>query len=106
MCLPPQTDKAYPRALAFEYLEELKSEFMKLYGSEVDTVSKHYAFVKFDTFIQRTRKLYLDHRTHRNLEKLQVMGAPAGGVGTFVNDRGQNGDEGWCAFGSVPLGNL
>ena len=29
-----------------------------------------YAFIKFDTFIQKTRKLYLDTRTQRNLTKL------------------------------------
>jgi len=64
-------EKSYPKALAFEYLEELRSEFTRLYGPEVDGVSRPYAFVKFDTFIQRTRKLYVDHRTHRNLQKLQ-----------------------------------
>lgn len=64
------TDKAYPKKLAFQYLEELASEFMNLYGSQVDAITRPYAFIKFDTFIQKTKKLYLDTRTQRNLAKL------------------------------------
>jgi vesicle transport protein SEC22 len=41
------TDKGYPKKLAFQYLEELSSEFGRLYGSQVDTVSRPYAFIKF-----------------------------------------------------------
>lgn len=33
-------------------------------------MSRPYAFIKFDTFIQKTKKLYLDTRTQRNLSKL------------------------------------
>ena len=36
----------------------------------VDSVARPYAFIKFDTFIQKTKKLYSDQRTQRNLEKL------------------------------------
>ncbi|KAG1678873.1 hypothetical protein FOA52_003541 [Chlamydomonas sp. UWO 241] len=64
------TDKGYPKKLAFQYLKELCQEFCNLYGSQVDTVSRPYAFIKFDTFIQKTKKLYLDTRTQRNLAKL------------------------------------
>jgi hypothetical protein len=34
------------------------------------TVARPYAFVKFDTFIQRTKKQYQDPRNQRNLQKL------------------------------------
>ena len=37
---------------------------------QVEKISRPYAFIKFDRFIQKTRKLYLDTRTQRNLEKL------------------------------------
>jgi len=37
---------------------------------QVDTVSRPYAFVRFDTAIQRTKKLYMDSRTQRNIDKL------------------------------------
>ncbi|KAJ9512883.1 R-SNARE protein, Sec22-family [Haematococcus lacustris] len=64
------TEKGYPKKLAFQYLEELCGEFGRLYGSQVDGVQRPYAFIKFDTFIQKTKKLYMDTRTQRNLTKL------------------------------------
>ncbi|KAM0951922.1 putative Longin domain, v-SNARE, coiled-coil domain-containing protein [Dioscorea sansibarensis] len=56
--------------LAFQYLEDLKNEFERVNGSQIETAARPYAFIKFDTFIQRTKKLYLDTRTQRNLAKL------------------------------------
>lgn len=41
------TDKAYPKKLAFQYLEELSGEFGQLYGGQVDSVTRPYAFIKF-----------------------------------------------------------
>ncbi|KDD75214.1 hypothetical protein H632_c806p0 [Helicosporidium sp. ATCC 50920] len=66
------TESSYPKKLAFQYLEELSSEFSRLYGPQIDTTNRPYAFIKFDTFIQKTRKLYLDTRTQRNLSKLSA----------------------------------
>eukprot|EP00195_Chlamydomonas_chlamydogama_P017028 CAMPEP_0202895050 /NCGR_PEP_ID=MMETSP1392-20130828/4330_1 /ASSEMBLY_ACC=CAM_ASM_000868 /TAXON_ID=225041 /ORGANISM="Chlamydomonas chlamydogama, Strain SAG 11-48b" /LENGTH=211 /DNA_ID=CAMNT_0049579935 /DNA_START=278 /DNA_END=910 /DNA_ORIENTATION=+ len=70
VCFLTLTDKGYPKKLAFQYLEELYGEFGRLYGTQVDTVARPYAFIKFDTFIQKTKKLYMDTRTQRNLAKL------------------------------------
>ncbi|KAI8808669.1 Longin-like domain-containing protein [Cladochytrium replicatum] len=63
-------DRSYPKKLAFSYLEELQKEFNEKYGNEVGTVARPYAFVKFDTFIQKTKKQYKDTRTQRNLHKV------------------------------------
>ncbi|KAJ3184002.1 SNAP receptor [Gaertneriomyces sp. JEL0708] len=63
-------DRSYPKKLAFAYLEELQKEFQDKYGSEVGTVARPYAFVAFDTFIQKTKKQYKDTRTQKNLHKL------------------------------------
>ena len=63
-------DRTYPKKLAYAYLEELQNEFSERHGEEVGTVGRPYAFIKFDTFIQRTKKLYSDARTQRNLNKL------------------------------------
>ncbi|KAL4853418.1 vesicle transport protein 25 [Chlorella vulgaris] len=65
-------EKAYPKKLAFQYLDELQSEFSRLYGGQIEAVTRPYAFIKFDTFIQKTKKLYLDTRTQRNLAKLNA----------------------------------
>jgi len=64
------TEKGYPKKLAFQYLEELAGEFGRLYGTQVEAAQRPYAFIKFDTFIQKTKKLYMDTRTQRNMSKL------------------------------------
>ncbi|KAI7864773.1 Longin-like domain-containing protein [Spinellus fusiger] len=64
-------DKSYPRKLAFSYLEELAKEFNMSYGNEVEKMGlRPYAFVKFDTFMQKTKRIYQDTRTQHNLTKL------------------------------------
>lgn len=69
-------EKSYPRKLAFAYLEELGVEFSQSYGQQVaQRTLRPYAFVAFDTFIQRTTRLYADARTAQsaksnNLDKL------------------------------------
>lgn len=64
-------DKSYPRKLAFSYLDELSKEFLKVYGNDIMKLSlRPYAFVQFDTFIQRTTRLYLAPRASSNLDKL------------------------------------
>ncbi|KAJ1566325.1 SNAP receptor [Cladochytrium tenue] len=63
-------DRSYPKKLAFAYLEELQKEFQEKYGPEVVTVARPYAFVKFDSFIQKVKKQYKDTKTQRNLNKL------------------------------------
>lgn len=70
VCYLTMCDRSYPKKLAFQYLEDLKREFEKVNRSQIETVARPYAFIKFDTFIQKTRKLYLDTRTQRNLAKL------------------------------------
>ncbi|KDE09056.1 vesicle transporter SEC22 [Microbotryum lychnidis-dioicae p1A1 Lamole] len=64
-------DKSYPRKLAFAYLSELSTEFARSYppSSSLKPGLRPYAFVKFDTFIQRTKRLYLDPRGAEALGK-------------------------------------
>ncbi|WFD18691.1 SNAP receptor [Malassezia caprae] len=58
------TDRSYPRKLAFSYLDELAREFSLSYGRQVaQPTLRPYAFVAFDTFMQRTKRLYADSRT-------------------------------------------
>merc|ERR1712093_325627 len=60
-------EKSYPRKLAFSYLDELSKEFERSYADEAFKPQlRPYAFVKFDTFIQRTKRLYQDSRTMAN----------------------------------------
>lgn len=65
-------DKSYPRKLAFTYLSDLSTEFTTTYSSSnyLSPGCRPYAFVEFDTFIQRTKKTYQDSRATQNLDKL------------------------------------
>lgn len=47
VCYLALCDKSYPKVLAFQYLEELQKEFNASYGTEVGSVARPYAFVKF-----------------------------------------------------------
>jgi len=64
-------EKSYSSQLAYSYLSDLKKEFYQLYGHEVDKVERPYAFIKFDTFIQKSKRVYSDTRTKRNLQILR-----------------------------------
>lgn len=45
--LYPESWPVFPQKLAFQYLEELTSEFSRLYGPQIDSVARPYAFIKF-----------------------------------------------------------
>src|SRR5436305_9256483 len=65
-------DKSYPRKLAFTYLQDIATEFTTTYSNTqyLSPNLRPYAFVEFDTFIQRTKKTYQDSRATANLDKL------------------------------------
>jgi vesicle transport protein SEC22 len=58
--------------LAFTYLSDLATEFTTTYAASQyhSPTLRPYAFVEFDTFIQRTKKTYQDSRASANLDKL------------------------------------
>ena len=39
--------RSYPKKLAYQYLEELQSEFTSLYGTQIQNATRPYAFIKF-----------------------------------------------------------
>ncbi|MCJ1279746.1 SNAP receptor [Puttea exsequens] len=72
LCFLTICDKSYPRKLAFTYLSDLATEFTTTYSSSsyLSPTTRPYAFVEFDTFMQRTKKTYQDSRATANLDKL------------------------------------
>lgn len=72
ICFLTICEKSYPRKLAFTYLSDLATEFTTTYSpnSYQSPTLRPYAFVEFDTFIQRTKKTYQDSRASQNLDKL------------------------------------
>ncbi|PWN99410.1 protein transport protein SEC22 [Tilletiopsis washingtonensis] len=70
------TDRSYPRKLAFSYLDELAKEFERCYGAQVAQRNlRPYAFVGFDTFMQRTKRLYADTRSAQTAVEEKAGGA-------------------------------
>lgn len=64
-------ERSYPRKLAFTYLQDIATEFYSSYGNEVMSPAlRPYAFVQFDTFMQRTKRTYQDTRATANLDRL------------------------------------
>ena len=72
LCFLTICDQSYPRKLAFTYLSDLATEFTTTYSSSqyLSPSCRPYAFVEFDTFMQRTKKTYQDSRASQNLDKL------------------------------------
>lgn len=51
VCFLTLTEKAYPKKLAYQYLEELQSEFSRLYADQIESVTRPYAFIKFGALL-------------------------------------------------------
>ena len=60
-------EAAFPKKLAFAYLEDLHSEFDEQHGKKVPTVSRPYSFIEFGKFSP-----HLCIKRANSLEKLFV----------------------------------
>lgn len=65
-------EKTFSKRLAFAYIEDINNEFFSQYGNRVDTVSRPYSFIEFDTYIQKGKRSYMDSRARRNLNQLNT----------------------------------
>ncbi|KAK0050819.1 vesicle-trafficking protein SEC22b-like [Biomphalaria glabrata] len=72
VCYLVLCEKTFSKRLAFSYLEDLQNEFISQYGSKLDTVSRPYSFIEFDTYMQKARKSYMDSRARRNLGQINT----------------------------------
>ena len=70
ICFLCIADASYPRKLAFTYLSDIAQEFTTTYpsGQYLSATLRPYAYVEFDTYIQRTKKVYQDSRASANLD--------------------------------------
>ncbi|CAK9812861.1 Vesicle-trafficking protein SEC22b [Anthophora quadrimaculata] len=60
----------YSKRLAYSYLEDIAQEFNSLYGKRVNTVTRPYSFIEFNTYIQKAKKVFSDGRSRRNMNAL------------------------------------
>lgn len=73
VCYLVMCDKMYSKRSAFAYLEDLAQEFHKNYGRKVNTVTRPYAFIEFDVYIQKTKKNLTDRRKNINSINSQLQ---------------------------------
>ena len=64
VCYLTLTEKSYPRKLAYQYLEELQTEFINLYGPQIQSVSRPYAFIKFGERLHPATLLWVRCSVH------------------------------------------
>jgi len=72
VCYMILTEANFSKRLSFAYLEDIQTEFWSQYGSRVETASRPYGFIEFDTYLQKAKKNYTDSRALRNLGQLNV----------------------------------
>ncbi|XP_013787129.1 vesicle-trafficking protein SEC22b-like [Limulus polyphemus] len=72
VCYLALCEKSFSKRLAFAYLDDLHNEFSSQYGNRVATVSRPYSFIEFDTYIQKSKKSFMDSRSRRNLSTLNT----------------------------------
>lgn len=62
----------FDKKSAFGYLEDLHSEFFVQYGNKVDSVTRPYAFIEFDSYIQKSKRSYSNASSARNQNLTKV----------------------------------
>ncbi|EEP78688.1 protein transport protein sec22 [Uncinocarpus reesii 1704] len=72
ICFLCISDRSYPRKLAFAYLTDIANEFTTTYPPTqyLSSNLRPYAFVEFDSYLQRKRKAYQDSRASANLDRI------------------------------------
>jgi len=68
VCYLVMVDKMYSKRLAFNYLEDIAQEFHANYGRRVNSVTRPYAFIEFDVYLQKAKKQLTDRR--RNIHTI------------------------------------
>jgi len=76
-CFLTLTEEHFSKKIAFAFLYDLAQEFHNQYGHKINTATRPYSFIEFDTYIQKAKKTYSDTRGRRNLtilnSELQVV---------------------------------
>jgi hypothetical protein len=55
-------ESSFNANVAFSYLEDVSKEFLLQYGGQIAQVSRPYPFIKFDLYLQKTKKVFTSSR--------------------------------------------
>jgi len=83
VCYLVLCEMSFDKRSAFSYLEDLHSEFFVQYGNKIDSVTRPYAFIEFDSYIQKSKRSYSDARNARN-QNLQKVNTELRDVQTIM----------------------
>nr|CAG4641322.1 EOG090X0HBC [Eulimnadia texana] len=72
VCYLVLCEKTYSKKMAFSFLEDIAQEFHSQFGKRIQSVSRPYSFIEFDTYIQKCRRSFMDSRARRNLNALNT----------------------------------
>ena len=72
MCYLVLCETSFDKRSAFSYLEDLHSEFFVQYGNKIDSVTRPYAFIEFDSYIQKSKRSYSGNARNQNLQKVNT----------------------------------
>jgi len=78
ICYLTLTEQAYPKRLAFLYLEEVGDGFIEEltkdhkeeWRQRVETAARPYEFIKYDPYIQKKQKDFVDPTSRQNTDKI------------------------------------
>ena len=51
-CFLTLTERQFSKKVAYSFLDDLASEFHSQYGHKINTATRPYSFIEFDTYIQ------------------------------------------------------
>merc|ERR1712110_998486 len=73
-CFLTLCDRNFNKKLAYSFLEDLSQEFYSQHGHRINTATRPYSFIEFDTYIQKAKKTYQDSRSRgaRNIGTLNT----------------------------------
>lgn len=60
ICALSLCDQNFQRKPAFAYLEDIATEFLNQYGTQVASTTRPYHFLEFDGYIQNAKRKHLD----------------------------------------------
>merc|ERR1719412_1629141 len=72
VCFLTLCERNFNRKLAYRFLEDLSQEFYSQYGGRINTATRPYSFIEFDTYIQKAKRTYSDSQGRRNLNNLNT----------------------------------
>lgn len=70
VCYLVLCERNYSKRIAYSYLEDIAQEFHSQHGKRVNSVARPYAFIEFETYIQKAKKVFSDGRSRRNMNTL------------------------------------